>query len=72
MKSIQFSVNEVTLLYLETNANLKSNVLKMAIAGTLAGLLSSFVVEGHAVRLPEVPSRAARSSIYCKLQVRSR
>lgn len=44
MKSIQFSVNEVTLLYLETNANLKSNVLKMAIAGTLAGLLSSFVV----------------------------
>ena len=44
IKSIQFAVNEITLLYLETNANLKSNVLKMAIAGTLAGLLSSFVV----------------------------
>ena len=44
IKSIQFAVNEITLLYLETNASIQSNVLKMAIAGTLAGLLSSFVV----------------------------
>ena len=44
IKSIQFAVNEITLLYLETNATIQSNLLKMAIAGTLAGLLSSFVV----------------------------
>jgi len=44
IKSIQFAVNEITLLYLETNATIQSNVLKMVIAGILAGLLSSFVV----------------------------
>ena len=44
IKSVQFAVNEIALLYMETNAIVQSNLLKMAIAGTLAGLLSSFVV----------------------------
>lgn len=44
IKAIQFAVNEITFLWLEKHSNLSSNVIKMAIAGTLAGLLSSFVV----------------------------
>lgn len=44
IKAIQFAVNEITFLYLEKQTSMKSDVLKMAIAGTLAGLLSSFVV----------------------------
>ena len=44
IKSIQFAVNEITFLWLEKNTTIQSNLIKMAIAGTLAGLLSSFVV----------------------------
>lgn len=44
IKAIQFAVNEITFLWLEKHSTIQSNILKMAIAGTLAGLLSSFVV----------------------------
>jgi len=44
IKAIQFAVNEITFLWLEKHSTIQSNVIKMAIAGTLAGLLSSFVV----------------------------
>jgi solute carrier family 25 carnitine/acylcarnitine transporter 20/29 len=44
IKAIQFAVNEVTFLWLEQHSTIQSNILKMAIAGILAGLLSSFVV----------------------------
>lgn len=44
IKAIQFAVNEVTFLWLERHSTIQSNILKMAIAGILAGLLSSFVV----------------------------
>eukprot|EP00578_Thalassiosira_sp_NH16_P013799 CAMPEP_0181121298 /NCGR_PEP_ID=MMETSP1071-20121207/24661_1 /TAXON_ID=35127 /ORGANISM="Thalassiosira sp., Strain NH16" /LENGTH=291 /DNA_ID=CAMNT_0023206103 /DNA_START=370 /DNA_END=1242 /DNA_ORIENTATION=+ len=44
IKAIQFAVNEITFLWLENHSTIQSNVIKMAIAGTLAGLLSSFVV----------------------------
>ena len=44
IKSIQFAVNEITYLWLEKNTMIQSTLIKMAIAGTLAGLLSSFVV----------------------------
>ena len=44
IKAIQFAINEMTFVYLEHHSSIKSNILKMAIAGTLAGLLSSFVV----------------------------
>ena len=43
IKAIQFAVNEITFLWLERNTTI-STLMKMAIAGTLAGLLSSFVV----------------------------
>jgi hypothetical protein len=44
IKAIQFAVNEITFLWLEQHSTIQSNIIKMAIAGTLAGLLSSFVV----------------------------
>lgn len=44
IKAIQFAVNEITFLWLEKHSTIQSNIIKMAIAGTLAGLLSSFVV----------------------------
>lgn len=44
IKAIQFAVNEMTFVYLENHSSIQSNIIKMAIAGTLAGLLSSFVV----------------------------
>ena len=44
IKAIQFAVNEITFLWLEKQSNIQSNIIKMALAGTLAGLLSSFVV----------------------------
>lgn len=44
IKAIQFAVNEITFLWLEKHSTIQSTVMKMAIAGTLAGLLSSFVV----------------------------
>ena len=44
IKAIQFAVNEMTFVYLENHSSIQSNIIKMAIAGTLAGLISSFVV----------------------------
>jgi hypothetical protein len=44
IKAIQFAVNEITFVWLGKHSSIQSNILKMAIAGTLAGLLSSFVV----------------------------
>lgn len=44
IKAIQFATNEFTFLWLEKNSSIQSNVLKMAIAGILSGLISSFVV----------------------------
>ncbi|EED95428.1 predicted protein [Thalassiosira pseudonana CCMP1335] len=44
IKAIQFATNELTFLWLGKHSNIKSNVLKMAIAGVLSGLISSFVV----------------------------
>eukprot|EP00584_Thalassiosira_punctigera_P003101 CAMPEP_0172538074 /NCGR_PEP_ID=MMETSP1067-20121228/9544_1 /TAXON_ID=265564 ORGANISM="Thalassiosira punctigera, Strain Tpunct2005C2" /NCGR_SAMPLE_ID=MMETSP1067 /ASSEMBLY_ACC=CAM_ASM_000444 /LENGTH=301 /DNA_ID=CAMNT_0013323495 /DNA_START=483 /DNA_END=1388 /DNA_ORIENTATION=+ len=45
IKAIQFAVNEITFLWLQRNYTIiRSDLMKMAIAGTLAGLLSSFVV----------------------------
>ncbi|KAL7552104.1 hypothetical protein ACHAWF_015316 [Thalassiosira exigua] len=44
IKAIQFAVNEISFLWLEKYSTIHSNIMKMAISGTLAGLLSSFVV----------------------------
>ena len=44
IKAIQFAVNEITFVWLENHSTIQSNIIKMTIAGTLAGLLSSFVV----------------------------
>lgn len=64
IKSVQFAVNEITLLYLETNATIQSNLLKMAIAGTLAGLLSSFVVSP--IELVKIRMQAQNKSAQMK------
>jgi hypothetical protein len=44
IKAIQFAVNEMTFVYIDKHSSIQSNIIKMAIAGTLAGLISSFVV----------------------------
>jgi len=44
IKAVQFAVNEITYLWLEKHSIIQSNVMKMVIAGILAGLISSFVV----------------------------
>ena len=44
IKAIQFSVNEISFLWLENYSTIQSTAIKLAISGTLAGLLSSFVV----------------------------
>lgn len=44
MKAVQFGVNEITFAWLENYSAIQSNLIKMTIAGSLAGLLSSFVV----------------------------
>jgi len=43
IKAVQFAVNEMAFLWLEKHSTI-NNVAKMAIAGILAGLISSFAV----------------------------
>ena len=43
IKAVLFATNEFTFLWLEKNSSIESNVLKMATAGILSGIVSSFV-----------------------------
>jgi len=64
IKAIQFSVNEVSLLYMENHTAMKSMLMKMTVAGTLAGFLSSFVVSP--IELLKIRMQAQDNSVLDK------